>query len=53
MADKTLGQAAYEAYWQARNAPHARAWTVLEAWHRAAWEAAAAAAAEACGGSDD
>jgi hypothetical protein len=56
MAEKTLGQAAYEAY-HAAVAPtlpktaRQPSWVSLTPQTRAAWEAAATAALEACGGS--
>lgn len=51
MADRTLGQAAYEAY-SAAVPYRCPAWQKLGPVMRAAWEAAATAAIEACGGSD-
>ena len=55
MADKTRGQAAYEAYASSRLV-HVFGdyfgWDELSPGVRAVWETAAAAAVEACGGSD-
>jgi hypothetical protein len=51
MADKSLGQAAYEAWIEAMHEDVIVGWKRLPSYERAAWEAAAAAAVEACGGS--
>jgi hypothetical protein len=51
VADVSLGQAAYEAYWEAFGPEPAQGWSRISAHLRAAWEAAATAAVEACGGS--
>ena len=50
MADRSLGQAAYEGYMKAYLPDARRGWLDLSAHQRAAWEAAATAAVEACGG---
>jgi hypothetical protein len=50
MADASLGRAAYEAYCVASEGRTFRPWGELSSWRRAAWEAAATAAVEACGG---
>jgi len=51
MADRTLGQAAYEAWWKALGARPTVGWRGLSDQQLAAWEAAATAAVEECGGS--
>lgn len=47
MADKTLGQVAYEAWWKALGPEPVAGWHGLTVRQRAAWEAAATAAVEA------
>jgi hypothetical protein len=53
VADKTLGQVAYEAWCKAIDYADEgfEGWSRLRSQTRAAWEAAATAALEACGGS--